>query len=159
MSPPCIPDTTRSNTDRWTMKHERQSIAEHLPYPRPSTRSEASSITEPSAKQLLPRMCLRKAKQKDDREMESERRIQHAQEVCRGERYSADKDIRQPILPFVRFSLFISYSSHLSLTVLRSSLVLSKSFVLAYDLFTLYCSLISFVYYRCSYQYKFCAVR
>jgi len=86
------------------MKHEQQSIAEHLPYPQPSTRSEASGITVPSDKQLLPRKCLRKAKQKDDLEMENGRRIRHAQEVCRWWRFSADRDIRQPVLPFVRFS-------------------------------------------------------
>jgi len=65
-------------------------------------------------------------------------------------KFSVDKDLRQHVLPFVHFSSS-SHASHLFLTVLRSSLVLSKSFVLAYDLFTLYCPLISFVYYR-SYQ-------
>jgi len=79
-----------------------QSIAQHLQYPRPSTRSEASGITVPSAKKLLHWKSLRKAKQKDDLEMENGRRIR--QDVCRGRRLSADKDIRQPVLLFVRFS-------------------------------------------------------
>ena len=81
--------------------------------------------------------------------MECGRAIQHAQEVCRGRRFSIDKDIRQPVFPFVHL---LSVCHHISLTVLRSSLALSKSFVIAHDLIILSCFLISFVYRRCSYQ-------
>ena len=98
---------------------------------------------------LLPRKCPGKAKQKDDPEMESGRGIQHAQEVCRGRRFSIDKDIRWPVFPFIHL---LSVSHRISLTVLRSSLVLSKSFVIAHDLFILSCSLISFDSDCCSYE-------
>jgi len=69
-----------------------------------STRTEAGGITLPSAMELLPWKCPGKV------EMESARAIRHAQEVCRGRRFSIDKDIRQPAPPFVRF--VISHSSH-----------------------------------------------
>ena len=53
-----------------------------------------------------------------------------------GRRFSLDEDIRQPVLSFI--CSLSSHSSHLSLTVLLSSLVLSKSFVIVYDLFILF---------------------
>jgi len=91
-----------------------QSIAEHLPYPRPWTRSEVSGITVPSAKELLPRKCYGKAKQKDDLEMESGRRIRHAQEVCRGRKFSVDKDIGLSVLPFVCLVVHLTHRIFLS---------------------------------------------
>jgi len=84
---------------------------------------------------FLPRKCTGKAKKKDHLRTESGRGIWHAQEVCRGRRFSVDKDIRRPVLPFVR--LFSVYY-RISLTALRPSLVLLKSFVIGYDLFILF---------------------
>jgi len=84
---------------------------------------------------LLPRKCTGKAKKKDDLETESGRGIWHAQEVCWGRRFSVNKDIRGPVLPFVRLSSVYYGISH---TALRSSLVLLKSFFIGYDLFILF---------------------
>jgi len=81
--------------------------------------------------------------------MESGRAIQHAQEVCQGRMFSIDKDIRWPVFPFIHL---LPVSHRISPTVLRSALVLSKSFVIAHDLFILSCSLISFVSDRCPYE-------
>jgi len=46
--------------------------------------------------------------------MESGRGIRHAQEVCRGKMFSVDKDIRQPVLAFVRLVIIslIAYFSY-----------------------------------------------
>ena len=84
---------------------------------------------------------------KDDQGMERERRIQHAQEVRRGRRFSVDGDIRRPVLPFCSCSFLFIIA--FSLIVLRSSFALSKSFVIAHKFLyslLLYCSLISFLH-------------
>jgi len=47
---------------------------------------------------------------KDDFVKESRREIRHALEVCRGGRFSVEKDIRQTVLPFVRFLPIIAFT-------------------------------------------------
>ena len=81
--------------------------------------------------------------------MESGRRIRHAQEMCRERWFSVNKDIRLPVLSFV--CCVISRTHHTSLTIIRSSLVLSKviryyfRFLSSFLLFDNFCLLSLFV--------------
>jgi len=64
------------------------------------------------------------------------------------ERFSRKKDIRGPVLPFVRL-LLVYHRIHSLFT--RSSAI-RQSFVFAYDFILLFCSLVTIFYCYCSYQ-------
>ena len=119
-------------------------IAQHLPYPR-------------QLGQLNPRPRSfnlggsGKERWKEIPLLESGRSIWHAQEVFRREKVFYWEGYKATCSSFCSFKRS-SHSSLIFFTVSRLSLHLSKSFVLAYAFLVLRHSLISLIYYCCSYQ-------